>query len=494
VYPLGYPAVGEWILIDDRHVQRVGIGAPPPSDRVVRIEGTTILPGFVDCHVHLTSTGFALANGEVEGVRSADELLALARRRVAEGREVTLLSGFDETRWKEPRLPTLEELDAITSGPLAIRRIDGHVAIANSAAIRLADLEGERGAERDSHGSLTGRLTQEANARLARWGAQTFTDQEVQEFQLEAAARASSRGITTVHEMSMPHELGLRDLEVYLGHRDKLPVDSIVMVATTDIPQAMDLRLPSIGGDLPIDGSLGARTAWLSARYEDGEGTGASYYGDEELARFFLGGHTAGLQVGVHAIGDRAVEQALSCWEEVYATLDSRGRRHFRARRHRLEHFEMAAASQVERAVMLGLAASVQPAFDERWGHVDGLYERRVGAHRAHSMNPFRTMLERGLELGAGSDSPVTTLDPMSGIEALETHHDPSQRLTRTEAVRLWTIGGARLAHLEDKKGVLEPGMHADFAAWPADPIEEPSVGGLRPVITVSLGREVHAS
>jgi predicted amidohydrolase YtcJ len=109
-------------------------------------------------------------------------------------------------------------------------------------------------------------------------------------------------------------------------------------------------------------------------------------------------------------------------------------------------------------------------------------------------MNPFRSLLERGVEMGAGSDSPITTIDPMVGITAFERHHDPSQRLSREEAIRAYTLGGARLAHLEEKKGALAPGMHADFAAYDIDPIDAPSLDGVHPVLTVSLGREVFAA
>src|SRR5207302_629535 len=116
---------------------------------------------------------------------------------------------------------------------------------------------------------------------------------------------------------------------------------------------------------------------------------------------------------------------------------DSRQRRHFRARRHRVEHFEIPSAEQVERAAALGLAISVQPAFDAAWGHPGGLYEQRLGERRAFGMNPFGTLLGRGLEVGGGSDSPITPLDPMWGVWALETHHDPTQRLTREEGVRV---------------------------------------------------------
>jgi predicted amidohydrolase YtcJ len=136
----------------------------------------------------------------------------------------------------------------------------------------------------------------------------------------------------------------------------------------------------------------------------------------------------------------------------------------------------------------------VQPAFDAEWGRPEGLYEQAVGPARAARMNPFRTLIERGLEVGAGSDSPITAIDPMAGIAAFESHHDPGQRLLREEAVRAYTIGSARLAHQEDKKGSLAPGMHADFAAFEIDPMTADFVEGLRPVLTVSLGRDVYAA
>jgi predicted amidohydrolase YtcJ len=136
---------------------------------------------------------------------------------------------------------------------------------------------------------------------------------------------------------------------------------------------------------------------------------------------------------------------------------------------------------------------SVQPAFDREWGAADGLYAIRVGPERAAAMNPFRTMLERGVVLGAGSDAPVTPLDPWLAVAAMETHHDPGQRLERPAAIRVHTVGSARLAHQEEKKGLLEPGYHADFAGYDVDPLEQDEIEGLRPALTVSLGREVYA-
>jgi predicted amidohydrolase YtcJ len=293
--------------------------------------------------------------------------------------------------------------------------------------------------------------------------------------------------------MAIPSSHGRREVEVLMQHRHRLPVDVVVYVADMDIPWVMDLGLETLGGDLWLDGSIGARTAAVSDTYVDDAGTGILFEDDDVLAECFHNAHLAGLQVSCHAIGDLAIEQVLRVWERVYATLDSRQRRHFRARRHRVEHFELPVGSQIERAAALGIALSIQPGFDALWGHPGTLYERRLGPDRAAGMNQFGTYLARGVEVGVGSDSPVTPLDPMYGLWALETHHDPSQRLSREEAVRLSTMGGARLAHLEEKKGRLEPGMQADFAVYDADIMALDDPRGLRPVLTVSRGREVFA-
>jgi predicted amidohydrolase YtcJ len=494
VHTLSHPSAGEWVLVDERHVERVGVGDLPDADRVVELPGTTILPGFVDAHVHLTGTGIHESGPPIDSARSAPQLLDLLRQAAAGGGRPLLVHGFDETRWDRPVLPTIEEIDELSPGPVVAVRADGHVCLANQAAIDAAGVADLPGVERDPDGGTpTGVLRREANWAVQRWYHEQLDDHTIQELQLQAASLAASRGITSVHEMAVPNSRGPRDFEVLMGHRTQLPVDVIPFVASMEIPFVMDFGLSRIGGDLSLDGSIGARTAHLRDPYADGDGSGVGYLGDEDLTEFFHNAHLAGLQVAVHAIGDAAIEQALSCWDRVYASLDSRGRRHFRARRHRIEHFEMCSPPQVERAANLGLSVSVQPAFDAAWGHPGAMYEQRLGPDRAGGMNPFRTLLARGMALGAGSDAPVTPLDPMAGIAAAERHHEAYERLGREEAIRLFTRGGSLIANLEDKKGALEPGMQADFAAFEDDPFEVESVEGLRPVLTVSVGREVYA-
>ena len=494
VRTLGEPRSGEWILVDGRHVRRVGSGPPPEADRVVHLPGATLVPGMIDAHVHLGPTGLAIAQPEVAAARSAAQLLDIARAEASAGPERVVLRGFDESGWDDPSLPPIDALDGAVEVPLAIRRTDGHLALVNEAAIRAAELADLDGLERDAQGRSTGIVRRAANERLGRWLVEQMSDLELQDAQLRGAALAASRGVTAVHEMAMSEEAGIRELQVFLEQRSRLPVDALPIVATTDIAMAIDLGMSSVGGDLPVDGSIGARTAAVSGPYLDGDGDGTLYHADDELAEFFHGGHAAGLQVGVHAIGDLAIEQVLRVWERVYASLDSRERRHFRARRHRIEHMVLASDAQVERSAVLGLAASVQPSFDLDWGAPGGLYARRLGEARAAAAHPFRTMIDRGLEIGVGSDAPVTALDPWRTIHALEQHHDPAQRVTRVEAIRAHTRGSARLGHQEEKKGALDPGAHADLAAYQADPFEVEDVLGLAPILTISLGREVFAS
>ncbi|MGH2540282.1 MAG: amidohydrolase family protein, partial [Actinomycetota bacterium] len=279
--------MGEWVLVDGRHVQRVGTGEPPVADRLVELPGATIVPGFIDTHVHLTETGLSLSNADVASAGSAEELLSVARARAGDGGAGTVyLIGFDESRWRRARVPSIGDLDAASRRPLVVRRVDGHAAIANRAALVGADVLDLPGVERDASGEPTGRLTGRANEAIGSWAMADLSDHERQALQLQAAGLAASHGVTSVHEMSMPSGNGPRDLEVFLGQRERLPLDAVPVVATTSLAVAMDRGLTAIGGDLPVDGSIGARTAWLVDPYRDGSPAGTGYLGDDELAEF----------------------------------------------------------------------------------------------------------------------------------------------------------------------------------------------------------------
>src|SRR4030095_9935298 len=168
---------------------------------------------------------------------------------------------------------------------------------------------GAPGSRPDDAGAPPGRLTAKAGQVAKRWFATHLSEHDVEELQLEAASLAVAFGVPTIPEMSIPCERGMRALAILLAHPPRLPLAVVHYVATTDISTVMDLGLPRIGGDLAVDGSIGARTAFVSGGFVDRDTSPGGYFEDDELAQYFHNGHLAGLQVGVHAIGDAAVAQ-----------------------------------------------------------------------------------------------------------------------------------------------------------------------------------------
>jgi predicted amidohydrolase YtcJ len=262
-------------------------------------------------------------------------------------------------------------------------------------------------------------------------------------------------------------------LEILREAVEDVALDVSPYIATEDVARVMQMGFKRIGGDYFLDGSFGSHTAWLGEDYTSAPPVGSPpagvrYRSDEEVQAFFEEAQGAGLQVGVHAIGDAAIEQALRCWERV---AEKRGLGSVRALRHRIEHFECASDDHIARAAKLGIAASVQPAFDHYWGGENGMYSERIGWERARKMNRFQSMLDAGLVLGAGSDSTVTPLDPFLQMRALRMHHVKEERTTGIDALKAHTLGGHALTSSESYRGTLARGMVADLALLDRDPV-----------------------
>ena len=413
----------------------------------------------------------------------------------ARPRTSSALQGYDETRWTDPTLPTVDALDAVTAAPLVIRRTDGHVALLNTAALsarRRARHARRRAGRRGRR--PTGLVTGTANRLVGRW---VGDRPERPRDRGAAAVRRGARRRAT----ASPRCTRCR-CRWSSGRWTSRPSSRTAPIcrcpsrsssASMDVPKAVELGL---AGDRrrPRDRRVDRRPDRGDRRpVRRRPGHAASSPSTTTILEgFFRDGHDAGLQVGMHAIGDRAIEQVLGAWERIYRRLDSRERRHFRARRHRIEHFEMPTLAQIERAAMLGL------------GGLDAADVRRdVGP-------PGRALRATGRPGSRVDDEPVPH-DPRARARARRRVRRPgrargplgdgpgdrarttipTQRLTRADAIRIHTTGSARLAHHEEKKGVLEPGMHADLAAYDVDPLAVDDVAGLRPILTVSLGREV---
>ncbi|MFO8060461.1 MAG: amidohydrolase [Bacillota bacterium] len=484
---------GERIICvgEDDEVLRLATG----ETEVVNLRGLAVLPGFIDTHVHFVSTGMRLHHMvDLTGLHSLPDLLQLIGGEAGEKEpgEWILGWGFDHFALEERRYPTIEELDrAAPHNPVFLRRRDGHSSILNSAGLDTLNLSPETGGFNvDARGRPTGVLQATANSTANGKMQKMMEAPEMGRQACAAAAReAASVGITTLHALTGGNPDGPEGRAMELAEKS-LPVRLVKYFQTTDVAAVLEAGLPRIGGCILIDGSIGSQTAALMEPYSDDPGTrGVLYFEQGELDEFIRTAHTAGLQVAVHAIGDRAIEQALSAYEAVLNDPAVPPRDH----RHRIEHFLIPTADQMRRARALGITPAMQPAFEHFWGGAQGLYAQRLGDRVART-NPLRALFDLGINVGGGSDSLVTPMNPLLGIHSAVNHPNPEHRLSPEEAVRLFTVNAAYQAFEEADKGSICRGRLADLVLLSADPTSAPPVQirDIEVVATINGGRFVY--
>lgn len=475
------------LLVGDR-IAWVGpsVRAAPPYDEVVDLGGAWLTPAFVDAHVHGTATGLAMAGLDLEGAASLAECLDRLRRYAgAHDDTVVLGSSWDDSRWPEGRPPTAEELsDAAPGRMVVLTRVDGHSCVVDTGTLARLPLEGLRGVGRDDRGQPTGLLTEQACQAARRRALGRLPGAQLDAARHALCRRAASLGIASVHEMGHPGLSGLQDAQTWAA--GAWPVEVHTWWAQPDAQPGGALRP---GGDLFLDGSIGSHTAAVLHGYADGGGPGELFLGDDVVHEFFAAATRAGVGAGVHAIGDRAVDQAVRALEAAAADA---GVTAVRACRHRIEHAELVSPELVARLAAVGAVVSAQPAFDARWGGEDGLYARRFGSATARETNPLRWFATAGVRLAFGSDSPVTPLDPWAGVLAAERHRG-GLGLARVEALAAHTLGG-RFAAGQDDVGPLRAGARADFAVWSEDPLQAPDPRAVGCLATVVAGTVVYGS
>ncbi len=429
-------------------------------DRTVDLEDAWVAPAFVDAHVHATSTGLALTGLDLTSTTSLAQALRQLEDHCRSARGgVVLGTGWDETRWPEQRPPTAAELDrASYGGVVYLARTDVHSAVASSALLAACPQA------RALPGFLPdGLVRQEAHHAIRRAAQESITPAQRRAAQTTALDRAAALGIACVHECGGPDISGEEDFTSLLGLEHG--VERIGYWGELDaIDKAVALGALGAAGDLFVDGALGSRTACLHHRYADADGdsAGHAYLDAAQVARHVVACTRAGLQAGFHAIGDAAL-QAVA--DGLHQAAEVVGDAALRAARHRVEHVEMISPDQVTRFATYGVVASVQPAFDARWGGEDGMYVARLGRGRALAMNPFAGLAAAGVALALGSDSPVTPLDPWGAVRAAVQHQTPGSGLSARAAFGAHTRGGWRAAR-RDEDGEILPGAPATFAVW----------------------------
>lgn len=460
----------DWVLVQGDTIAAIGEGEPPSAHRTIDLDGGVLIPALRDAHVHLPATGLYEEGMDLRGVGAAGAILARFRERAASG-EILFAGNFEEPL---DRAITRADLDAaVGTRPALLARADLHSCIVSSALFERLDLDGVEGADRDAAGAPTGYLRERAAAEAWKWFDETLPPRQQRTALLRAVDLAYSRGVAETHEMFVVEWRGWSGVELLLDTLEAVALNVPVYLATDDVERVDEMGLGRIGGDWFLDGSFGSHTAWLEEPYVDpppagSSPTGTAYRSDAEVYSLFRGAQERGMQVGVHAIGDAAISQALRCWDRVASEV---GVAAVRACGHRIEHFECARDDHVETAARLGLCASVQPAFDRFWGGGKGMYAARIGAERAATMNRFRTMSDKSLVIGGGSDSTVTPLDPFLQMAALRQHSAPEQSLDPAHALGVMTRGVASLAAREGKRGVIEVGARAEFALLDRDPL-----------------------
>lgn len=431
------------------------------ADAVVDLNDAWVAPAFVDAHVHATSTGLALTGLDLAGAASLAQALDMIARvggRAAGG--AVLGTGWDETAWPERRPPTTAELDRAGGGAFVyLARADVHSAVVSSALLAaVPQARGLPGFAPD------GPLRQAAHHAVRRAAHAAVTPAQRRDAQRATRQRAAALGVGCLHECGGPDIGGEGDFGDLLALAAQEPGPDVVGYwgELDGVDRARALGASGAAGDLFVDGALGSHTAWLTEPYADQAGTGAAYLSAAEVARHVAACTRAGLQAGFHAIGDAALDAVCAGISQAAATI---GLAPVRAARHRVEHAELLSPAHIRTLAEHGVVASVQPAFDARWGGPDAMYAQRLGADRARRMNPLAALAAAGVPLALGSDAPVTPLDPWGSWRAAVRHTTPGSGLSARASFSAHTRGGWRAAR-DDATGDLVPGAPATFAIW----------------------------
>ena len=461
-------AVHTAVLIEDDRIAWVGHSPEDVSaECIVELDGAVIAPGFVDAHVHTTSTGLTLIGLDLTAADNLPQTLDLIASAAARGPGPLIGHGWDETRWPQSRPPTRTQIDRAVGGRIAyLSRIDVHSALASSALVDLVPgISGMDGFSPD------GPLTRAAHHAVREVAQEQVARGRRAEAQRAARAHAASLGIVAMQEMAGPVISSPDDLADLLDLARAEPGPLVhgywgELAQDGGIERARQLGAIGVAGDLFIDGSIGSRTAGLRACYADAPDTdGTQYLTADAVEEHVHRASLAGMQAGFHVIGDAATDTVVSAIARVAQRI---GTDEFRAQRHRLEHAEMLDDRHLTVLARLGVTASMQPLFDALWGAPGGMYERRLGRARMEGMNRFASILGAGMPLAFGSDQPVTPLGPWAALDAAVAHHRVEERIPREAAFIAHTVAGWRAVGCDDA-GMITPGARAHVVVWDDD-------------------------
>ncbi len=472
---------GDWketLCVKDGKILAVGSlkdVAHIETEEVINLEGKTVLPGFIDCHQHTLEYSKTKAEVDLKNVTSKEELLEVLKSYAETAKPGAWIkgSGFDHEKFPDKKFPTKQELDGVTNKhPVIISRYCVHFHVANSLALKIAGIEG------NENGLLRETAVKPVMALIPDL---LPTDEDKKNAVYAAISEMNSYGITGIH----PIGAGISNIKEYLNVYQDLEKEGRLNVRVYFCPDEYPVfgMKTGFGNEkirygfykMFVDGSLGPRTAALSKPYSDmPENMGIMTNSPEEVKVLCQKAYDMGLQVGMHAIGDRGIEAAVDAMESCYLNHPKENVRF------RLIHGMCMRPDLIQRIKKLPIIIDIQPSFTSNsniWWSDD-----RLGPRRVKYAYAWKTLIKEGILLTGSSDCPVEHFSPMLGIYSVVHRQDrtgkpeggwrPEQRVSVYEAICMYTKNAAYSSYEEDIKGTLEAGKLADYIILEQNPFE----------------------
>ena len=464
------------------------------SKELIDLKGKMMIPGMADAHLHLYAYCQNLTFVDLSKVHNINEMINLMKEKVKNVKKGDWVKGvnFDQSKWKENRFPTLEEMNSISKdNPVIIKRCCLHAVVANSRALEIAGIgknyqAGSGGiVELDKNRMPNGILREQSTKVFDDILPDPLKDIEVQKKIMQDVLNdMSSKGITTIHTYAAKIWQYNEDINIYKNFEKegKLPLRVTVCIDELFEPEILTkeklnnpYRKVQLGAyKIFSDGSMGSRSAALKKPYsDDPQNSGFMLFTQEELNNKILTGYEHGLQPAIHAIGDRALDMTLAAIEHTLKTTKEKGMTDEEQKNRlpfRIIHVQMIDDDLLERMKKLPLVLDIQPIFlctDLHW------IEDRIGKERLKGSFALKTMEKAGLIQTGGSDCPVETYEPLKGIYAAVTRQDmegyptegflPEERLSVYEALCMYTKNVPYATGQESVLGTLEIGKFADL-------------------------------
>jgi len=485
------------------------------NSRKVDLKGAAAFPGFTDAHGHLIGIGLREMTLNLEGASSIADLkakLAAVAKDIPEG-ETIYGRGWIETHWPEDRFPNRADLDFVTTAhPVILERADGHASVVNTLALTMASITADTespfgGAiNRDETGEATGMLIDNA-AGLVQPLMPVLTGARKKEAYIRGAKLYAARGWTNIHSMSVdPADVPMintlarnKDIKIRVYNSLDLLSGRNKTLANMSKLQSVENKLITTRAiKLYADGALGSRGAALLAPYSDDEkNSGLLLLKEDSAKSIFDAALRNGTQVNTHAIGDRANRMILDWYEAAFARVPQ-SQWAEKDPRWRIEHSQIIEPEDIERFVTLGVIPSMQPS------HAIGdlhFAPDRLGKDRLEGAYAWRALIDSGSIIAGGSDAPVEVGDPRIEFYAATQRMDlngfsnedwhPAQKVTRQEALKMFTIWPAYAAFQETETGSIEVGKLADITVFDTDIMtaDGPDILNAKPVLTLVGGR-----